>query len=157
MATGCVEDRGGVQNWSEMTLDEKRGIVYIPLASPSYDFYGANRKGQNLFADSLVALDARTGKRLWHFQFVHHDLWDYDAPAAPKLLTVRHNGKMVDAVAQPTKQGFLFVFDRVTGQPLWPIEERAVPKSDVPGEESWPTQPFPTMPPPFARQKFSRR
>ena len=146
---------GGVQNWSEMTLDEKRGIVYVPLASPSYDFYGANRKGQNLFGDCLLALDARTGKRLWHFQFVHHDLWDYDAPAAPKLLSVRHNGKMVDAVAQPTKQGFLFVFDRVTGQPLWPIEERAVPKSDVPGEEAWPTQPFPTRPPPFARQKFS--
>src|SRR5580704_9530063 len=145
----------GVENWSEMTLDEKRGIVYIPLASPRYDFYGANRKGQNLFGDSLVALDARTGKRLWHFQFVHHDLWDYDAPAAPKLLTVRHNGKMVDAVAQPTKQGFLFVFDRVTGQPLWPIEERAVPKSDVPGEEAWPTQPFPTKPPPFARQSFT--
>lgn len=146
---------GGVQNWSEMTLDEKRGIVYIPLASPSYDFYGGNRKGQNLFGNSLVALDARTGKRLWHFQFVHHDLWDYDLPAAPKLLTVRHNGKMVDAVAQPTKMGFLFVFNRVTGEPLWPIEERPVPKSDVPGEQSWPTQPFPTAPPPFARQKFS--
>jgi quinoprotein glucose dehydrogenase len=146
---------GGVQNWSEMTLDEKRGIIYIPLASPSYDFYGGNRKGQNLFGDSLVALDARTGKRLWHFQFVHHDLWDYDAPAAPKLLTVKHDGKMVDAVAQPTKMGFLFVFDRVTGAPLWPIEERAVPKSDVPGEESSPTQPFPTKPPPFSRQKFT--
>jgi quinoprotein glucose dehydrogenase len=146
---------GGVQNWSEMTLDERRGIVYIPLASPSYDFYGGNRKGQNLFSDCLLALDARSGKRLWHFQFVHHDLWDYDAPAAPKLLTVHHDGKMVDAVAQPTKQGFLFVFDRVTGQPLWPIEERAVPKSDVPGEQAWPTQPFPTKPPPFARQKFT--
>lgn len=146
---------GGVQNWSEMTLDEKRGIVYIPLASPSYDFYGGNRKGQNLFGNSLVALDARTGKRLWHFQFVHHDLWDYDLPAAPKLLTVRHNGKMVDAIAQPTKMGFLFVFNRVTGEPLWPIEERPVPKSDVPGEQSWPTQPFPTAPPPFARQKFT--
>ena len=116
-----------------MTLDEKRAIVYIPLASPRYDFYGANRKGQNLFGNSLVALDARTGKRLWHFQFVHHDLWDYDLPAAPKLLTVEHNGKKVDAVAQPTKMGFLFVFNRVTGEPLWPIEERPVPKSDVPG------------------------
>jgi quinoprotein glucose dehydrogenase len=146
---------GGDQNWSEMTLDDKRGIVYVPLASPNYDFYGGDRKGQNLFGNCLLALDARTGKRLWHFQFVHHDLWDYDTPAAPKLLTVRHDGKMVDAVAQPTKMGFLFVFDRVTGAPLWPIEERAVPKSDVPGEESWPTQPFPTKPPPFARQKFS--
>jgi quinoprotein glucose dehydrogenase len=145
----------GVENWSEMTLDEKRGIVYVPLASPRYDFYGGNRKGANLFGNSLVALDARTGKRLWHFQFVHHDLWDYDLPAAPKLLTVEHNGKKVDAVAQPTKMGFLFVFNRVTGEPLWPIEERAVPKSDVPGEEAWPTQPFPTKPPPFARQKFT--
>jgi quinoprotein glucose dehydrogenase len=146
---------GGDQNWSEMTLDDKRGIVYVPLASPNYDFYGGDRKGQNLFGNCLLALDARTGKRLWHFQFVHHDLWDYDTPAAPKLLTVKHDGKTVDAVAQPTKMGFLFVFDRVTGAPLWPIEERAVPKSDVPGEESWPTQPFPTKPPPFARQKFS--
>lgn len=101
---------GGVQNWSEMTLDEKRGIVYIPLASPSYDFYGGNRKGKNLFGNSLVALDARTGMWLWHFQFVRHDLWDYDLPAAPKLLSVRHDGKIVDAVAQPTKMGFLFVF-----------------------------------------------
>lgn len=145
----------GVENWSEMTIDEKRGIAYIPLATARYDFYGANRKGQNLFGNSLVALDARTGKRLWHFQFVHHDLWDYDLPAAPKLLTVKHDGKMVDAVAQPTKMGFLFVFNRVTGEPLWPIEERAVAKSDVPGEEAWPTQPFPTKPAPFARQKFT--
>ena len=111
--------------------------------------------GKNLFGNSLVALDARTGKRLWHFQFVHHDLWDYDLPAAPKLFTVRHNGKLVDAVAQPTKMGFLFVFNRVTGEPLWPIEERPVPKSDVPGEHAWPTQPIPTLPPPFARQKFT--
>lgn len=145
----------GVENWSEMTIDEKRGIAYIPLASPRYDFYGGNRQGQNLFGNSLVALDARTGKRLWHFQFVHHDLWDYDLPAAPKLLTVMHNGKKVDVVAQPTKMGMLFVFDRVTGKPLWPIEERPVPKSDVPGEHAWPTQPFPTLPPPFARQKFT--
>jgi quinoprotein glucose dehydrogenase len=148
---------GGVQNWSEMTLDEKRGIIYIPLASPNYDFYGGNRKGVNLFGNCLLALDARSGKRVWHFQFVHHDLWDYDAPAAPKLLTVRHDGKLVDAIAQPTKMGFLFVFNRVTGEPLWPIEERAVPKSDVPGEESWPTQPFPTKPPPFSRQKFTEK
>jgi glucose dehydrogenase len=146
---------GGVHNWNEMTVDEKRGIAYIPFGTARYDFYGANRHGQNLFGNSLVALDARTGKRLWHFQMVHHDLWDYDLPTAPKLLTVRHDGKMVDAIAQPTKQGFLFVFDRVTGQPLWPVEERPVPKSDVPGEEAWPTQPFPTKPPPFARQSFT--
>jgi glucose dehydrogenase len=148
---------GGVHNWSEMTLDEKRGIAYIPLGTARYDFYGANRKGDNLFANSLLALDARTGKRLWHFQMVHHDLWDYDLPAAPKLLTVKHNGKNVDAIAQPTKFGFLYVFDRITGEPLWPIEERPVPQSDVPGEWSSATQPFPTKPPPFARQSFTEK
>ena len=136
---------GGVHNWNEMTLDEKRGIAYIPLGTARYDFYGANRKGNDLFANSLLALDARTGKRLWHFQMVHHDLWDYDLPAAPKLLTVKHNGKNVDAVAQPTKFGFLYVFDRVTGEPLWPIEERTVPQSDVPGE--WSSRlPSPSLP-----------
>ena len=148
---------GGVHNWNEMTVDEKRGIAYIPFGTARYDFYGANRHGQNLFGNSLVALDARTGKRLWHFQTVHHDLWDYDLPSAPRLLTVKHEGKTVDAIAQPTKHGFLFVFDRVTGEPLWPIEERPVPKSDVPGEEAWPTQPFPTKPPPFARQSFTEK
>src|SRR3984885_1140449 len=117
---------GGVHNWNEMTVDEKRGIAYIPLGTARYDFYGANRKGNDLFANSLLALDARTGKRLWHFQMVHHDLWDYDLPTAPKLLTVKHNGKNVDVVAQPTKFGFLYVFDRVTGEPLWPIDERPV-------------------------------
>jgi quinoprotein glucose dehydrogenase len=146
---------GGTNTWGEITLDEQRGIVYLPTGSPTYDFYGADRKGANLFSDCLLALDARTGKYLWHFQMVHHDLWDYDATAAPKLITVRHNGKAVDAVAQPTKQGFLYVFDRVTGKPLWPVEERPVPKTDMPGDQSWPTQPFPTAPPPFARQKFT--
>jgi glucose dehydrogenase len=148
---------GGVHNWNEMTLDEKRGIAYIPLGTARYDFYGANRKGNDLFGNSLLALDARTGKRLWHFQLVHHDLWDYDIPVAPKLLTVKHNGKNVDAVAQATKFGFLFVFDRVTGEPLWPIEERPVPQSDVPGEWSSPTQPYPTKPPAFARQSFTEK
>lgn len=148
---------GGVHDWSEMTVDEKRGIAYIPLGTARYDFYGANRKGSNLFANSLLALDARTGKRLWHYQLVHHDLWDYDLPVAPKLITVRHDGKLVDAVAQATKFGFLYVFDRVTGEPLWPIEERRVPQSDVPGEWSSPTQPFPTKPPPFARQSFTEK
>jgi quinoprotein glucose dehydrogenase len=146
---------GGVNNWGEMTIDEKRGILYIPTGSPTYDFYGADRVGADLFSDCLVALDAKTGKRLWHFQFVHHDLWDYDAVMAPKLVTVKHDGKMVDAVAQATKQGFLYAFDRVSGQPLWPVEERAVPKSDMPGEHSWPTQPFPSKPPAFARQSFT--
>ena len=148
---------GGVHNWNELSVDEKRGIVFIPFGTARFDFYGANRHGQDLFGNSLVALDARTGKRLWHFQTVHHDLWDYDLPTAPRLLTVKHDGKTVEAVAQPTKQGFLFVFNRLTGEPLWPVEERPVPKSDVPGEESWPTQPFPTKPPPFARQSFTEK
>jgi quinoprotein glucose dehydrogenase len=148
---------GGANNWAEMSVDEKRGIVYIPTASPKYNFYGANRPGQNLFADCLLALDARTGKRLWHFQMVHHDIWDYDNATAPKLMTVRRNGKPVDIVAQAGKTGFLYVFDRVTGKPIWPIEERPVPRSEMPGEDTWPTQPFPTYPPPFARQTFTEK
>jgi quinoprotein glucose dehydrogenase len=150
-----VGNVGSANVWGEISVDEKRGIVYLPTGSAAYDFYGGERIGANLFADCLLALDARTGKRLWYFQVVHHDLWDYDLTTAPKLLTVRHNGKMVDVVAEPTKFGFLYVFNRVTGEPLWPIEERPVPKSDVPGEEAYPTQPFPTNPPPFARQKFT--
>jgi quinoprotein glucose dehydrogenase len=146
---------GGNNAWGEISLDEKRGIVYFPLGSPTYDMYGADRIGTDLYGDCLLALDARTGKRLWYFQVVHHDLWDYDPAAAPKLLTVRHDGKKVDVVALATKFGFLYVFDRVTGKPVWPIEERPVPKSDMPKEESWPTQPVPTAPPPFARQKFT--
>jgi len=146
---------GGANVWGEFSVDEKRGIVYAPTASAKYNFYGADRNGANLFGDCLLALDARTGKRLWHFQMVHHDIWDYDDATAPKLLTVRHAGKSVDIVAQVSKQGFVWVFDRVTGEPLWPIEERKTPRSDMPGEEAWPTQPFPTWPPPFARQKFT--
>lgn len=146
---------GGANVWGEMSVDEKRGIVYAPTASAKYNFYGVDRAGANLFADSLLALDARTGKRLWHFQMVHHDIWDYDDATAPKLLTLKHAGKSVDAVAQVSKQGFVWVFDRVTGEPLWPIEERPVPKSDMPGEQTSPTQPFPVKPPPFARQKFT--
>ncbi len=146
---------GGANTWGEITVDVKRGIAYFPTGSPTYDYYGADRIGSNLFSNSLVALDARTGKRLWHFQLVHHDLWDYDTTAAPQLLTVMHEGKPVDVVAQSSKQGFLYVFDRVTGKPLWPIEERPVPKSNMPGEQAWPTQPFPTAPPPFARQTVS--
>jgi len=146
---------GGVNTWGEFSIDEKRAIGYFPLGSPTYDFWGGDRKGAGLFGDCLLALDLRTGKRLWHFQTVHHDLWDYDPTAAPKLLTVRHDGKMLDIVAEATKSGFVFAFDRVTGKPLWPIEERPVPRSDAPGEESWPTQPFPTKPPPFARQSFT--
>ncbi len=138
---------GGVNVWGEITVDAKRGIAYLPVSSPTYDYYGADRIGMNLFSDCLLALDARTGKRLWHFQMVHHDLWDYDPTAAPQLLTLRKDGKRIEAVAQGTKQGFVFVFDRVTGKPVWPIEERPVPKSDVPGEQAWPTQPFSTLPP----------
>ena len=145
----------GANTWSSFSIDEKRGIAYFPVGSATYDLYGARRKGMNLFANCLLALDARTGKRLWHFQVSHHDLWDYDPCNEPKLLTVNHDGKKVDIVTFALKQGLLFVFDRVTGEPLWPIEERPVPKSDVPGEEAWPTQPFPTKPPPFARLKMT--
>ncbi len=143
---------GGVDVWGEITVDEKRGIVYLPTASAKYELYGGDRKGDNLFADCLLALDARTGKYLWHYQTVHHDLWDYDPNAAPQLATVQHDGKTVDAVALASKNGFLYVFDRVTGKPLWPIEERPVPASDVPGEAASKTQPFPTVVPAFARQ-----
>ena len=146
---------GGTNTWGEITIDEKRGIAYLPTGSPTYDYYGADRIGSNLFGNCLLALDARTGKRLWHFQMVHHDLWDYDNNAAPQLITVRHNGRTIDAVSQTTKQGFLFVFDRVSGKPLWPIEERPVPASHMPGEQAWPTQPHPTAPPPYARQKMT--
>jgi len=154
---GARATHGGVHNWSELTIDEARGIAFVPFGTGRFDFYGGDRPGQNLFANSLVALDARTGKRLWHYQMVHHDVWDYDLPAAPKLLTIRQNGTPRDVVAQPTKHGFLFVFDRVTGEPIWPIEERVVPQSDVPGERTWATQPFPTRPAPFARQSFAER
>jgi quinoprotein glucose dehydrogenase len=146
---------GGANNWGEMSLDEERGIVYVPTGSATYDFYGADRHGTNLFANCLLALDVRTGKRLWHFQTIHHDLWDLDNVSAPQLVTVQHNGTRVDAVAHAGKTGFLYVFNRVTGEPLWPIEERPVPKSDVPGEQAWPTQPFPTRPPAFAKQTFT--
>jgi quinoprotein glucose dehydrogenase len=143
-----------VNNWGELSLDAKRGIVYIVTSEPGYGFYGASRTGENLFANSIVALDARTGKYVWHFQEVHHDVWDYDLVSAPQLLTIEHDGKRVDVVAQAGKTGFLYVLDRVTGKPIWPIEERPVPKSTLPGEVSWPTQPFPTAPPPFARQSM---
>jgi quinoprotein glucose dehydrogenase len=154
---GALASGGGVHNWSELSLDERRGIVYIPFGTARFDFYGGNRHGNNLFGNSLVALDARTGKRLWHYQLVHHDLWDYDLPQAPKLLTLRKDGRNVDVVAQATKQGFVFVFDRTNGTPFFPIEERPVPQTDVPGEQTSPTQPFPTAPPPFARQSFTER
>lgn len=143
---------GHTNVWAPMSLDERRGLLYLPVSTPSNDFYGARRPGQDLFADSLVCLEAATGARRWHFQTVHHGLWDYDLPAAPNLVTIEHDGHRVDAVAQLTKTGFIFVFDRITGRPLWPIEERSVPASDVPGEHAWPTQPFPTKPAPLEGQ-----
>ena len=146
---------GGANAWSGLTVDVKRGIVFVPTASPKYNFYGVNRTGANLFGDCLLALNARTGKLIWHFQMVHHDIWDYDNGTAPMLVTVRHEGKSVDAVAQVGKEGFVWVFNRETGEALWPIEERPVPSSPMPGEVTWPTQPFPLKPPPFARQSFT--
>ena len=148
----AFETAGGANSWPGMTVDTARGIVYVPTGSATPDFYGGDRVGANLFANSLVALDARTGRRLWHFQTVHHDLWDRDLPAAPNLVTVTRDAKPVDAVAQITKSGFVFLFDRESGRPLFPVEERAVPASDLRGEHAWPTQPFPASPEPFARQ-----
>ena len=146
---------GAANNWAGMAVDRKRGIIYVPTGSGAFDFYGGNRAGANLFANTLLALDARTGKRLWHFQIVHHDILDRDPPAPPNLITVTNKGKRIDAVAQVTKQGYVFVFDRVTGAPLFPIVERRAPSSDVPGEKAWPTQPVPTKPAPYARQTFT--
>lgn len=146
---------GGANCWAGMSLDEKRGVVYIPTGSATYDFYGADRIGSNLFANCVLALNAETGKRIWHYQIVHHDLWDRDLPAPPNLVTVVHDGKKRDAVAQITKSGFVFVLDRDTGEPLFPVEEVPAPASDLPGEQAWPTQPLPLKPPPFARQTFT--
>jgi quinoprotein glucose dehydrogenase len=142
---------GGVNIWTNMSADEELGYVYLPVGTPMNDFYGGERPGDNLFADSLVCIEAKTGTRVWHFQFVHHPVWDYDPPGAPNLINLRIGGHTVRAVAQITKQGYIFVFDRVTGKPVWPIEERPVPQSSLPGERTAPTQPFPTKPPPFER------
>lgn len=153
--TAAYKFIGGANNWSGFSLDEKRGILYVPTGSASFDFYGGKRLGDNLFANCLIALDAATGKRIWHFQFVHHDVWDRDVPTPPALVTLHKDGKAIDAVAQPTKQGFVFVFDRVTGEPVYPIEERPVPnESPLAGEFLSPTQPFPVLPRPFVRQVF---
>ena len=149
------KDAGGANAWAGMALDEERGIVYTPTGSAVPDFDGTGRLGNNLYANSLLALEAQTGKLLWHFQAVHHDLWDRDFSSPPTLLTVIKGGHRVDSVAQTTKQGFVFVFDRVTGKPLFPIEERPVPQSNVPGERSSPAQPHPSLPVPFARQHLT--
>ncbi len=148
---------GGANCWAGMSLDEKRGIVFVPTGSTAPDFYGGSRLGHNLFANCLIALDANTGKRIWHFQTVHHDLWDRDLPANPNLVTIKKDGKTIEAVAQITKQGFVFLFDRMTGAPVFPIEERAVPSSTVLGEKAALTQPYPILPRPFARSIFEEK
>ena len=149
---GSAEYNGNTGVWAQMSADPALGLVYVPVEMPTGDYYGGNRPGDNLFADSLVALDVKTGKRKWHYQVVHHDLWDWDLACAPILFDATIDGRTVKAIAQPTKQAFLFVFNRETGAPIWPIEERPVPQSDVPKERSSPTQPFPTRPAPFDRQ-----
>ena len=152
---GYLAKTGGASDWSGIAIDTMRGIVYSSTETAGPDFYGGDRFGENLFANSLIALNAETGMRLWHHQLVHHDLWDLDCPTPPTLLTVRHEGTSRDVVAQGTKMGYLFVFDRETGEPLWPIEERAVPQSKIPDIKVWPTQPFPTKPPPLTRQLYT--
>ena len=149
---GSENYTGHTNVWAPMTLDEERGLLYLPVSTPSNDFYGGARPGQNLFGESLVCLEAATGKRKWHFQTVHHGLWDYDLPGPPVLAAIRVNGRKIEAVVQLTKTGWAFVFDRVSGKPVWPIEERKVPASNVPGEQAWPTQPAPTRPPAFSAQ-----
>jgi quinoprotein glucose dehydrogenase len=143
---------GSTNVWTNMSADEELGLVYLPFGTPTNDFYGGHRPGDNLFAESLVAIEVRTGKRAWHFQMVHHGIWDYDPPAAPILADLRVEGRALKAVVQVSKQGFTYVFDRRTGKPVWPIEERPVPQSAMPGERTSPTQPFPLKPPPFERQ-----
>ena len=146
---------GAANNWAGMSVDVKRGIVYVPTGSAAMDFYGADRVGDDLFADCLLALNAETGERIWHFQEVHHDIWDRDLPAPPVLLTVKRGGKQIDAVAQTTKQGLVYVFDRITGEPLFPVEVKKYPASTVPGEVAAAEQPLPTIPAPFARQRLT--
>jgi quinoprotein glucose dehydrogenase len=149
------EVNGSANNWAGMAVDEARGIVYVPTGSAAPDFYGADRTGDNLFANCLIALNAKTGERLWHFQVVKHDIWDRDLPSPPTLVTVTRDGRRIDAVAQTTKHGYVFVFDRATGKPLFPIEYRSFPRSSVPGENAAATQPIPTSPAPFARQRLT--
>jgi quinoprotein glucose dehydrogenase len=153
--TAAWKKFGGANSWAGMSLDEKRGIVYVPTGSIGGDFYGGFRKGQNLFGNSLLALDAATGKYIWHFQVVHHDLWDRDLAANPNLITINHDGKQIDAIAQTTKHGYIFMFDRTNGKPIFPITEKPVLTKALPGEQPWPTQPIPALPQPFARQSFN--
>ena len=148
------KNRSGTNMWSFFTVDVERGLVYAPLGSPTADYYGGDRKGANLYGNAVVALDASTGRLKWHQQLVHHDLWDFDLPAAPTLVDVKRGGRTIPAVAVMTKFTTLFLFDRVTGEPIHGIEERPVPKSTVPGEASWPTQPYPLKPEPLGRTTF---
>ncbi|HEY0777800.1 MAG TPA: PQQ-binding-like beta-propeller repeat protein, partial [Gemmatirosa sp.] len=152
---GATKSAGGANSWAGMAVDVARGLVYVPTGSATPDFYGGARVGADLYANTLLALDAATGERRWHFQSVHHDLWDRDLPAAPNLVTVTRDGRDVEAVAQITKSGFVLLFDRLTGRPLFPIAERPVPPSDLRGERAWPTQPIPATPAPFARQQVT--
>lgn len=152
---GAAEYTGNTNVWTLMSADEELGYIYLPVGTPTNDWFGGHRKGDNLFAESIVCIDARTGERVWHFQMVHHGVWDYDLPAAPNLVDIVVDGREIKAVAQISKQGFVYVFDRVTGEPVWPIEERPVPQSNVPGEILSPTQPFPTRPAPFEPQGIS--
>ena len=152
---GSAEYTGNTNVWTMMSADDELGIVYLPIGTPTNDWYGGLRHGDNLFAESLVALDVQSGARLWHFQMVHHGVWDYDLPAAPTLVDIEVNGRQIKAVAQITKQGFTYVFDRLTGEPVWPIIETQVPASRVPGERLSPTQPIPSKPAPFALQGIS--
>src|SRR5690348_2559650 len=152
---GSWATNGNTGVWTQISVDEELGLVYLPVESPTSDFYGGHRPGNNLFGESLVCVDLKTGQRKWHFQVVHHPIWDYDLSSAPILADINVNGRTIKAVAMPSKQSFLYVFDRVTGQPVWPIEERPVPKGDVPGEWYSPTQPHPTKPPAYARQDFT--
>ena len=151
------QHNGGANSWMGMAIDRDNGIVYAPTGSASFDFYGGDRKGSNLFANSLIALDARTGKRKWHYQIVHHDVWDRDLPAPPNLFTIEKDNKKIEAVAQITKQGYVFLFDRISGEPIFPVEERPVAASDMPGEQVHPTQPVPLKPLPFTRQTFTEK
>lgn len=152
-----ISQIGGANNWAGMTLDQARGIVFVPTGSATYDFYGGYRHGDNLYANSLLALNAETGERIWHFQAVHHDVWDRDLPANPNLIRIQKDGKWIDAVAQISKQGYTYVFDRQTGEPIWPITETAVPQSTLPGEKTSPTQPIPSLPEPFMNMVFEEK
>jgi quinoprotein glucose dehydrogenase len=154
-APGSAARAGAANVWAQLSVDAARDLVFVPTSSPSPDYYGGERRGSNSYADSVVALRGSSGKVVWHYQLVHHNIWDYDLPAQPSLITVRKDGRDIPAVAQATKMGFLFLLHRETGQPIFPVEERPVPPSDVPGEQSWPTQPFPTRPPPLAPTTLS--